>query len=95
MHFRRMDEGTDADFQVLAKVHGENMRTSPDLLMGMLADLDAYRDNPYHQCTVDFCGNRDEVSFDPDHPSGPMATFEPIVRRLLPSEWSPPSTEND
>ncbi|MCU0267842.1 MAG: HD domain-containing protein [Acidimicrobiales bacterium] len=41
MHFRRMDEGTDADFAVLARVHEENIRKLPDLLMGLLTDLSA------------------------------------------------------
>ena len=39
MHFRRMDEGTDADFQVLARVHEENIRKLPDVVMGFLTDL--------------------------------------------------------
>ncbi len=41
MHFRRMDQGTDADFAVLARVHEENIRKLPDLLMGLLSDLKA------------------------------------------------------
>ena len=41
MHFRRMDEGTDEDFALLAAVHRENVRALPDLLLGMLADLTA------------------------------------------------------
>ena len=41
MHFRRMDEGTDADFAVLARVHEENIRKLPDLLMGLLTNLKA------------------------------------------------------
>ena len=41
MHFRRMDEGTDADYQVLASVHVENMEKLPGLLLGMLGDLNA------------------------------------------------------
>ena len=41
MHFRRMDEGTDADFALLASVHEENLKALPDLLLGMLADLTA------------------------------------------------------
>jgi predicted HD phosphohydrolase len=184
MHFRRMDEGTDADFQVLAQVHAENMRNLPDLLMGMLADLsadaaypidrldhslqtatralrdgaddelvvcalfhdvgeslgpmnhgevvaailhpfisernhwmlthhglfqtyfygehlgldpdarDAFKADPNYQYTVDFTTNWDEVSFDPDYPSEPMSTFEPIVRRVIPTEWSPPSAKD-
>jgi predicted HD phosphohydrolase len=41
MHFRRMDEGTDADFAVLARVHEENIRKLPDLLIGLLTNLKA------------------------------------------------------
>jgi len=41
MHFRRMDEGTDADFAVLARVHDENVRKLPDLLLGLLTNLSA------------------------------------------------------
>lgn len=41
MHFRRMDEGTDADFAVLARVHEENIRKLPGLLMGLLTNLRA------------------------------------------------------
>jgi predicted HD phosphohydrolase len=40
MHFTRMDEGTDADYEVLKKVHEENLVELPDLLLGMLTDLD-------------------------------------------------------
>ena len=41
MHFRRMDEGTDADFAVLARVHEENIRKLPGLLIGLLTNLRA------------------------------------------------------
>ena len=41
MHFRRMDEGTDADFAVLARVHQEAIRKLPDQLMGILTELKA------------------------------------------------------
>ena len=41
MHFRRMDEGTDADFAVLARVHEENIRKLPDLLIGVMTNLKA------------------------------------------------------
>ena len=41
MHFRRMDEGTDADFAVLARVHEENIRKLPDLLIGLMTNLKA------------------------------------------------------
>lgn len=184
MHFRRMDEGTDEDFAILARVHEQNMRALPDLLMGMLADLradanypvdrlthslqtatralrdgaddemivvalfhdvgeslgpmnhgeiagailrpfisdanqwllahhglfqtyfygdhlgldrnarDVFRDSPYFEATAAFCADWDEVSFDPDYPNEPMSTFEPIVRRVLPDHWEPPSAED-
>jgi predicted HD phosphohydrolase len=41
MHFRRMDEGSDADFAVLQRVHEENIQKLPDLLMGLLTNLSA------------------------------------------------------
>ena len=180
MHFRRMDEGTDADFAVLAHVHEENIRKLPDLLIGLLTKLkadeaypvdrlqhslqaatralrdgrdeeyvvcallhdigeslgpfnhgevvaavlkpfvteanrwmlehhpvfqiyfygrhlgqdpnarDHYRDSPHFARTVEFCACYDEVSFDPDYPVEPMATFEPMVRRVLRRDWTPP-----
>jgi len=181
MHFRRMDEGTDADFTVLAGVHERNVAALPALLMGMLTDLegdedypvdrcehslqaatralrdgrdeeyvvcallhdigeslgpfnhgdviasilrpfvseanhwmlahhpvfqvyfygqhlgidpnerDAYRDSPYYDRTAEFCALYDEISFDADYPSEPMSTFEPMVRRVLHKEWTPPT----
>ena len=104
-HFRRMDEGTDEDFQILAiseqnhwvlehhglfqtYFYGDHPSLDPNA-------RDAYRDNPHFRFTVDSCGNWDEVSFDPDYPNEPLSSFEPIVRRVLPSTWSPPSPEND
>jgi predicted HD phosphohydrolase len=50
MHFRRMDEGTDADFAVLARVHEENVAALPDLLMGMLTNLRADVAYPVDRC---------------------------------------------
>ncbi len=180
MHFRRMDEGTDADFTVLARVHEENIRKLPDLLMGLLTDLkgdlaypvdrlehslqaatralrdgrdeeyvvcallhdigeslgpfnhgevvasvlkpfvsdanhwmlehhpvfqvyfygshlgidpnarEQYRGSPHFDRTADFCARYDEISFDPAYQSEPMATFEPMVRRVLHRDWTPP-----
>lgn len=184
MRFRRMDEGTDADFRLLARVHAENVRRLPDLLFSMLGDLaadavypidrrdhclqvatrarragaddelvvcalfhdigealgpinhgevaaailrpyisadnhwmlahhglfqtyfygehlgldpnarDAYRDHPAYERTVAFCRDWDEVSFDPDYPCEPASTFEPIVRRVLPTTWTPPEVDD-
>ena len=39
MHFDRLDDGTDADFEVMARVHQRNLDHLPDLLLGMLSDL--------------------------------------------------------
>jgi predicted HD phosphohydrolase len=181
MHFRRMDEGTDEDFALLAAVHQENVRALPDLMLRMLSDLtadatypvnrlehslqsatralrddqdeeyvvccllhdvgesmgpfnhgevaaailkpfvstanywmlahhpvfqmyyigqhlgrdpnerDAFVTSPFYDRTVEFCGRYDEVSFDPDYPSEPLSTFEPMVRRVFDLEWSPPA----
>ena len=180
MHFRRMDQGTDADFALLAKVHEENVKALPDLLLGMLTGLtadatypvnrlehslqcatraladgrdeeyvvccllhdvgeslgpfnhgevmaavlkpfvstanywmlahhpvfqmyfigqhlgadpnerDQFVTSPFYDQTVEFCARYDEVSFDADYRSEPLATFEPMVRRVLDLEWAPP-----
>lgn len=39
MHFTRMDQGTDEDFQILKRVHEETLKDLPDRLFGMLSDL--------------------------------------------------------
>jgi len=180
MHFRRMDEGSDADFAVLARVHEQNIRRLPDLVIGLLSELKAdeaypvdrlahslqaatralrderdeeyvvcallhdlgeslgpfnhgevvasvlrpfvseanawmlehhpvfqlyfygrhlgidpnqrerYRTSPHFERTAEFCARYDEVSFDPDYRSEPLATFEPMVRRVLRKDWTPP-----
>ncbi len=181
MHFRRMDEGSDADFSILAEVHRQAAHHLPDLLLSMLTDLrgdeqypidrqahslqtatralrdgqdeeyvvcalmhdvgeslgpfnhgeiaaailrpfisepnywmlahhpvfqvyffgqhlgldpnerDEFISSPYYDRTVEFAAKYDEVSFDPDYDNEPIATFEPMVRRLLDKEWSPPT----
>jgi predicted HD phosphohydrolase len=181
MHFRRMDEGSDADFAILAQVHREAAHHLPDLLIGMLTDLrgdehypidrqahslqtatralrdgrdeeyvvcallhdvgeslgpfnhgeiaasilrpfisdanywmlahhpifqvyffgqhlgldpnerDGFIASPYYDQTVEFTAEYDEVSFDPDYDNEPVAIFDPMVRRLLDKEWSPPT----
>jgi len=176
-----MDEGTDADFAILAEVHRNNVEALPGLLLGMLTGLaadeaypvdrqshslqsatlalrddrseeyvvccllhdigeslgpfnhgevaaailrpfvseanhwmlvhhpifqtyyygphvgidpnqrDRYLDSPYYDQTVEFCARYDEVAFDASYPNEPLATFEPMVRRVLHREWTPPS----
>jgi len=183
MHFRRMDDMTPGDFEVLKQVHEENLDHLPDLLLGLLDSLggdeaypvdrkthslqaatralrdgrdeeyvvmallhdigealgplnhgeviaailkpfiseanhwtlehhplfqtyfygsnvgidpdgrDTYRDSPYFERTAEFCALYDEVSFDPDYPNEPVATFVPMVRRVLAKRWEPPSPQ--
>jgi len=181
MRFRRMDEGTDADFLILKRVHTDNIAALPDRLLRMLTGLkadeaypvdrlthslqsatlakrdgrdeeyivcclfhdigeslgpfnhgevaaavlrpfisidnywmlahhptfqtyfygqhlgidpnerDEYITSPFYDRTVEFCAEYDEVAFDPDYATEPVSTFEPIVRRVLAKEWTPPS----
>jgi len=181
MHFTRMDEGTDEDFQILKRVHEQNLAVLPDLLFGMLSDLSAdaaynlnrrdhclqtatralrdgadeemvvvalfhdvgeslgplnhgevaaailrpfisddnywllahhglfqtyfyashlgldphareqFKGHPAYQKTIDFCARWDEVSFDPTYPTEPVSTFEPMARRVLNKQWTPPA----
>lgn len=51
---------------------------------------DRYRDDPAYERTVEFCAKYDEVSFDPAYRNEPLATFEPMVRRVLSKRWVPP-----
>jgi predicted HD phosphohydrolase len=39
MHFDRLDDGTDADFEVMRRVHERNLAKLPDLLLSMLSSL--------------------------------------------------------
>jgi hypothetical protein len=39
MHFSRMDQGSDEDFQVLKRVHEKTLADLPDSLMTMVNDL--------------------------------------------------------
>ncbi len=39
MHFTRMDQGTDEDFQILKRVHEDTLKQLPDRLLAMLNDL--------------------------------------------------------
>ncbi|MBY0549718.1 MAG: hypothetical protein K2W95_20760 [Candidatus Obscuribacterales bacterium] len=39
MHFKRMDEGTVQDFELLAQVHTNSLKALPDLLINMLQTL--------------------------------------------------------
>lgn len=53
-------------------------------------ERDEFVTSPFYDRTVEFCGLYDEVSFDPDYRSEPIDTFEPMVRRVLHRDWTPP-----
>ncbi|HYL00445.1 MAG TPA: HD domain-containing protein [Steroidobacteraceae bacterium] len=42
-----------------------------------------FRDHPWYEACAHFCAAWDQCSFDPDYPSEPLATFEPMVRRIF------------
>jgi predicted HD phosphohydrolase len=44
---------------------------------------DRFLGHPWYQACKDFCANWDQCSFDPDYPTEPMQTFEPLVRRIF------------
>ena len=44
---------------------------------------DRYLDHPWYAATRDFCANWDQNSFDPDYPTEPLASFEPVLRRVF------------
>ncbi|MFQ6018096.1 MAG: HD domain-containing protein [Kiloniellaceae bacterium] len=45
-----------------------------------------FRDHPCFEKTAAFCARWDQTSFDPDYDTLPLATFEPMVRRLFARE---------
>jgi predicted HD phosphohydrolase len=51
---------------------------------------DKFKRDPAYERTVEFCARYDEVSFDPAYPNEPLSVFEPMVRRLLAKQWTPP-----
>lgn len=42
-----------------------------------------YRGHPHFEACAAFCERWDQTSFDPDHNTLPLVTFEPMVRRLF------------
>ena len=44
---------------------------------------DRYRDHPWYAACAHFCAAWDQCSFDPDYATEPLATFEPLVRRVF------------
>jgi predicted HD phosphohydrolase len=44
---------------------------------------DRLRDHPSYAACVHFCAAWDQCSFDPDYKAEPLASFEPLVRRIF------------
>jgi predicted HD phosphohydrolase len=44
---------------------------------------DRFRDHPWFEACRSFCANWDQCSFDPDYPTEPLSTFEPLVREIF------------
>ncbi len=44
---------------------------------------DRFKGHPWYAACAAFCERWDQVSFDPDYPSKPLETFEPLVRRIF------------
>jgi predicted HD phosphohydrolase len=42
-----------------------------------------FRGHPHYERTAHFCHAFDQPAFDPDYPTEPIETFEPMVRRLF------------
>ena len=42
-----------------------------------------WRHHPWYEACVHFCAAWDQCSFDPDYPTEPLATFEPVLRRIF------------
>jgi hypothetical protein len=42
-----------------------------------------FRDHPFYEKTLYFCEYYDQNCFDPDYPSLPLETFEPMLRRVF------------
>src|ERR1700678_1338190 len=44
---------------------------------------DKFLSHPWYQACKDFCANWDQCSFDPNYPSEPLTTFEPLLRQIF------------
>ncbi len=42
-----------------------------------------YRGHPAFEMCVEFCGKYDQMAFDPDYDTMPLAAFEPMLRRIF------------
>ena len=58
------------------KYYAEHIDLDPDL-------RDPYRDHPWYDSCVQFCEKWDQESFDPDYPTEPIETFEPMLNEIF------------
>jgi predicted HD phosphohydrolase len=56
--------------------YGEHLDVDPNA-------RDQYRDHPWFDSCADFCERWDQASFDPEYPTLPLETFEPMVREIF------------
>ncbi len=42
-----------------------------------------FRQHPWYEACSSFCERWDQASFDPDYPTRPLASFEPLVRAIF------------
>jgi predicted HD phosphohydrolase len=58
------------------KYYGDHIDVDPD-------QRDAYRDHPWYDSCANFCEQWDQESFDPNYPTEPIETFEPMLREVF------------
>jgi predicted HD phosphohydrolase len=58
------------------KYYAHHIDLDPDL-------REAYRDHPWFDSCDNFCARWDQESFDPDYPTEPIETFEPMLREIF------------
>ena len=58
------------------KYYAHHIDLDPDL-------REAYRDHPWFDSCEHFCSQWDQESFDPDYPTEPIETFEPMLREVF------------
>ena len=49
-------------------------------------EREKFRGHPAYEMTVKFCGDWDQVAFDPEYDTIPIETFEPMVHRIFARE---------
>jgi predicted HD phosphohydrolase len=70
------------------KYYGHHIDLDPD-------QRDAYRDHRWFDSCANFCERWDQESFDPDYPTEPIETFEPMLREIFSRTPFDPSIVGD